>query len=148
VPIKVEKLFALLDVPELGRVVHGACSNQKTVWIEAETYDFHFMSFESVSHLSIVRIPNFRCPIEGPGHNEVSEGIIECHSVDYIFMLLQRKQFSATLGVPYFTRSIVGASNELVSRFIKGTVRQRKQMCSQYLKQLELLLLILHLLFN
>lgn len=101
-----------------------------------------------MSHLSVVGIPNFRCPIEGTGHNEVSKGIIEGHGVDHIFMLLQRKQFSTTLGVPYFTCSIVGARNELVSRFIKGTVRQRKQVRPQHLKQLELLLLILHLLFN
>jgi hypothetical protein len=54
------------------------------------------------------------------GH--LPEGVIERHAIDNIIMLVEGEQLLARVGIPNFTSSIVGASDELVSALVKGTV--------------------------
>jgi hypothetical protein len=84
--------------------------------------------------------------LEKAGH--LPEGVIEGHAVDHIVVLVQGKQFLARVGVPNFTGSIVGASDEFVTALVEGTVCQGKQMGAKHLEKSELLLLIFQLFFN
>jgi hypothetical protein len=84
--------------------------------------------------------------LEKAGH--LPEGVIESHAVDHIAVLVQGKQFLARVSIPDFAGTIVGASDEFVTAFVEGTVRQGKQMGAKHLEQSELLLLIFQLLFN
>jgi hypothetical protein len=63
-------------------------------------------------------------------------------------MVFQRQQLFTRDGVPDFASSIVRTCDELIARLVEGTVGEREEMSPQYFKQLELLFLILHLLFD
>lgn len=85
--IQTEKLFSLLDVPQFGSMVHWAGGDQKTMRIEAQTDNFHFMTFQRVPHWTIIRVPNFGCPIEWARDYEVAKRIVERHGVNDVFVL-------------------------------------------------------------
>ena len=74
--------------------------------------------------------------------------LVESHGVDDVGMLIEVKQLFACQSVPDLAGSIVGASDELVSLFVEGTVGQWKQMGSQSLKQFKSLVLVLLLFVN
>jgi hypothetical protein len=112
------------------------------VGIEAETNNFHLVTFEGVVALSSVSVPNFSLFIKRASDNLVSkdlnemakqkellkkaghlpEGVIEGHAVDNIAVLVQGKQLLARVRVPDFASPIVRASDEFVSAFVEGTV--------------------------
>ena len=112
----------MLDVPQLGGVVHGACGYQEAVWVEAEADDLHLMPFERVFHLAVVGVPNLGCAVKGPCYYEVSKRIIESHSVYNILMLIEGEEFLTGGSVPDLATPIVGSSNELIARLVEGTV--------------------------
>jgi hypothetical protein len=99
-----------------------------------------FLSKEPVTILSLqIQIePTKNLPVR----------IIEGHAVDHVGMLVQTQQLLAGVGVPDLASTVVAACNELVSIFVKRTVRERQQVRSQNLKKREFLLLVLHLLLN
>ena len=95
--------------------------------------------------LSGFSVPNFSFLVEGAGHNFVAkdlnemvkeklenfwifesghlpEGVIKRHAIDDIVMLVEREKLFTRVGIPNFTSAIVGASDELVSALVKGTV--------------------------
>ena len=63
-------------------------------------------------------------------------------------MLVEVKQLLTCQSVPDLACSIVGASDELVSLLVEGTVSQWKQMGSESLKEFESLVLVLLLLMD
>jgi hypothetical protein len=63
-------------------------------------------------------------------------------------MLVERQELLARGGIPHLATPIIGASDELITRFVECTIGQREQMRSKYLVQLKFLLLVLHLLLN
>ena len=138
----------MFNVPQLSGMVHGASSHQEAVWVEAQTHNLHLVTFESVHHLPIVGVPNFGCLVERPSHYQVSKGVVKCHSVDHILVLLETEKLSSRLSVPHFASPIIGSRNELVSCLIEGAVGQRQQVGAKNFKQLKLLLLVFHLLLD
>jgi len=118
------------------------------VGVEGEAHDLHLVAFERVVALASLGIPNLGLLVEGAGHNFISVRIIEGHAVDHVGMLVQTQQLLAGVGVPDLASTVVAACNELVSIFVKRTVRERQQVRSQNLKKREFLLLVLHLLLN
>ena len=86
--VKIEQFFTLLNIPKFSSVVHGTGRHQEAMRIEAQTYNLHFMTFQGMLHLAVVRVPDFGCPIERASDNKVSEGIVECHCVHHVLVLL------------------------------------------------------------
>ena len=129
-------------------MVHRAGRRQNTVRIEGQTNDLLAMAFKRVAHLASDTIPNFCRLVEAARHDQITEGVVERHRVNDVFVLLKTQQFAATLGVPDLACPIVAARDKFVSRLVECAIRQRQQVRPQHRKQLELLLPILHLLLD
>jgi len=147
-PAQCENLLAGLDVPKLGGVIHTSGGYQHAVRVKGEAHDLHRVALEGVITLAGVRVPNLRLLIEAPGHDFVSEWIIKGHRVHYITVLVQAKKFLASHGVPNLASSIVGACDELIARFVEGTVGKGQQMRAKNFEESELLLVVFHLLLD
>mmetsp|Transcript_35406 Transcript_35406/g.34450 ORF Transcript_35406/g.34450 Transcript_35406/m.34450 type:complete len:221 (-) Transcript_35406:19-681(-) len=146
-PCQIKDLLARLHIPDLGCHIHGACSHQKTMRIEGETDDFHFVALEGVVPLAGVGVPDLGGSIEGPRHNLVPIRIVEGHGVDDIFVFFEGEDFSAADGVPDLAGSIVAAGDESVSALVEGAVGEGEEVGPEDLEEAELLFLVLHLLF-
>ena len=106
------------------------------------------MTFERVAHLACDTVPDFCRLVEAARHNQITEGVVERHRVNDVFVLLETQQFAATFRVPDLARPIVAARDKFVSRLVECAIRQRQQVRPKHRKQLELLLPILHLLLD
>ena len=129
-PIQIEKAGALLDIPDLGRMVHRTSRCQHAMWVEAEAYNLLAMALQRISHLTCHRVPNLSCFIETSSHDEVAEWVIESHGINDILVLLETQQLCTSLGVPDTARPIVRASNEFITSLVEGTVGERQQVGS------------------
>ena len=129
-------------------MVHGTSGHQEAVRVEAQTNNLHLVAFQSVHHLPIVRVPNFGSLVERASDYKVAEGVVKGHRVDHILVLLQTQQLGSCLGVQHFASPVVRARDELVAGLVEGAVRQRQQVRAQHFEQLELLLLVFHLLLD
>ncbi len=76
------------------------------------------------------------------------KGVVEGHCVNDICVFVKGEQFLTCVSVPDFASAVVASRDELTAIFVKRTVSKRQQVCAQYLKQAEALLLVFHLLFN
>ena len=129
-------------------MVHRAGSRQHTVRIKGQANDLLPMALERVHHIASVTVPNFCRLVEATRHDQITEGVVERHRVNDVFMLLETQQFTTALGVPHLTCPIVAARDKFVSRLVECAIRQRQQVRPKHRKQLELLLPILHLLLD
>lgn len=112
---QVENFLTSLNVPQLGRVIHGARRHQHAVGVEAEADDLHLVALERVVALARVGVPDFGCAVEGARHDFISIRIVEGHGVDHIFVLLQRQQLLAGDSVPDLARAVVAAGDKFIS---------------------------------
>lgn len=58
-------------------------------------------------------------------------------------MFIERQQLLACVRVPNFACAIVGSCDEFVARLVESTVCEWEEMSAQYLKERELLFLVL-----
>jgi hypothetical protein len=93
-------------------------------------------------------VPYFGSLIKGSGTNSISEGNIEPHAVDCIFVSLKGVNQVATSCIPKFAGSIIAASDKLVAVFIKAAIGEWQNMSFQLLQERELLVSLLLDLFN
>lgn len=103
------------------------------------------MALQGVVALAGIRIPDFGSTIERPRHDFVSIRIIESHRIYDILVLLKRKQFGTSLGVPDLAGSIVTSGDKLLSRLVECAICQGQQMRSQFSEHAKLLILVFKL---
>lgn len=106
------------------------------------------MSLEGVLHLAVVGVPYLGCFIEGTSDNQISKWIIEGHSINDVFVLLERQQLVTCLGIPDLACPIIRSCNEFVTRLVESTIGEGQKMGSKLFEQFEFLFLIFHLLFD
>lgn len=92
------------------------------------------MSLESIVKLTCVGIPDLRCFVERPCANFISVRVIERHCVDYVLMVFKREHLFSGHGIENFAGSVIRARDELVTRFVEGTVCQWQKMRSENFK--------------
>ena len=65
--LKCANLFAALNVPQLGRVVHAARGQQCALRVEAQANNFRIVTLKRVKAFAALRAPQFACLVKRSG---------------------------------------------------------------------------------
>jgi len=93
-------------------------------------------------------VPEFGGLVERASGNFAAVWDIEGHTINCIFVALERMDERACVSIPDFASSIIAACDELIPIFVEAAVGEWKHMTFQLFDQHELLLPFLLYLFD
>mmetsp|Transcript_34986 Transcript_34986/g.63038 ORF Transcript_34986/g.63038 Transcript_34986/m.63038 type:complete len:205 (+) Transcript_34986:645-1259(+) len=135
-------LVASLHVPKLRSVVHAPCRHVSALQIERHANDLCLVTLQRVNALPCVGIPKLGCLVETASHDLVATRVVEGNGIHNVLVSIKGEELFTAQGVPDTAGSVIGASDEFGARLVESTVRERQDVCTQDLEQVESLIVL------